>query len=476
MKFNRMCSFVLTFLATARGTGTVLYSKMAANGGEICVKDVMVPLRLLTSIEQTKCANLLEVKGKNSFDELLKQKLLLLQNMLANDTRLPGLEDIKNYLAECFILKSCVLSSEYEIDDRNRPEGDEILNQKVRKQEDVNLQKSKEKTSVVINGVTTKSHSVRWTFAQVCLRMISYLREVLQCSKNTERVGKAASMDLFSVNDQKVVATVVQFVVVLGICPNLLPGVGIPIERRSGFSHVLSQDSVENSVRCPKCLYQFTITLVKCLGQPSLSMLILSRHLGDILSSLLQLAYSCEMRSGENDVKDTSFSECQTTELWERTEFYMHNNLHTSALADSDKACYRSHKEGVCVGNVLISPVEWEECAKALQNIVDNMYQPLVVRELLFLQGGMSGQKPHAKKTTLKGRTPEKLQENLPSVSQESKSPSRTPPWMKEVCGHLLSKCLMKKSGIQNILRGVLESASGKVMWLIALTCQLVLK
>ena len=46
--------------------------------------------------------------------------------------------------------------------------------------------------------------------------------------------------DSLGVHDQKTVLTAIQFVVILGICPNLVSGVGLPVEMRSGFAAALN--------------------------------------------------------------------------------------------------------------------------------------------------------------------------------------------------------------------------------------------
>ena len=46
--------------------------------------------------------------------------------------------------------------------------------------------------------------------------------------------------DSLGVHNQKTALTAIQFVVILGICPNLVSGVGLPVEMRSGFAAALN--------------------------------------------------------------------------------------------------------------------------------------------------------------------------------------------------------------------------------------------
>ena len=415
-------------------------SKMAA---KTSLKEVMVVLRLLANTEQKKCPESLETKRKNTFDELLKQNVFLVQEALSNDASLQGLRevvDMERYFAADCVCKSSDLSTESESIERNSCGEDRLSN----------LDEPEQGHVTSLNNSTKKdTQNVKWTFCRDCLRMLSCLRETLQGRKCQKNDGKAAPMDLLSISDQKVVAIVIQLVVVLGICANLLPGVGIPIEQRSEFSHILRSNSEDASPRCPKCLFEFTMTLVKSLGEPTLSMLILSRHLSDVLLSLLQLVHAPEMCFDKSDEKNSGENP-KAVKSTERAGFFTCKHLQTLDKFESHGVCDRCHTLVGCDGGILISATEREECAKALGNIVDKMYQPLVVRELLFLQGSMmGGEKIGLQKST--------------DVNLKEKSMSRTPQWLKEVCGHLLSKCLMKKNGVQNVLRGVLEGASGKL-------------
>lgn len=141
--------------------------------------------------------------------------------------------------------------------------------------------------------------SIRWTFVEICLYLLQKLKEILQeialdSTKESElkelHQNPKLSADALSVNDQKTVLTCVQFVVSLGIYPNLLPGVGVPVEKRSGFFELI-KGTGENS-RSDVHLFECLAVLLDCIKHPSLGTVILSRHLGDMLTGLIQVYYS----------------------------------------------------------------------------------------------------------------------------------------------------------------------------------------
>ncbi|XP_050834941.1 transport and Golgi organization protein 6 homolog [Serinus canaria] len=79
-----------------------------------------------------------------------------------------------------------------------------------------------------------------------------------------------------------------------------------------------------------------------------------------------------------------------------------------------------------------VSEAERAQCREALRDILDRVYQPLAVQELLVLQG------------------------------QPKQVPAgAAPAWLRRLCGHLLSERLLRPSGVQAVVRGVLEGTDG---------------
>ncbi|XP_066413442.1 transport and Golgi organization protein 6 homolog [Molothrus aeneus] len=79
-----------------------------------------------------------------------------------------------------------------------------------------------------------------------------------------------------------------------------------------------------------------------------------------------------------------------------------------------------------------VSDAERAQCREALGDILDRVYQPLAVQELLVLQG-----------------------------QPKQRCPGAAPGWLRRLCGHLLSERLLRPSGVQAVVRGVLEATDG---------------
>uniref|UniRef100_A0A8C3NNY4 Transport and golgi organization 6 homolog n=1 Tax=Cyanoderma ruficeps TaxID=181631 RepID=A0A8C3NNY4_9PASS len=81
-----------------------------------------------------------------------------------------------------------------------------------------------------------------------------------------------------------------------------------------------------------------------------------------------------------------------------------------------------------------VSEAERAQCREALRDILDRVYQPLAVQELLILQG---------------------------QPKQRSPSAGAALAWLRRLCGHLLSERLLRPGGVQAVVRGVLEGTDG---------------
>ncbi|XP_042707981.2 transport and Golgi organization protein 6 homolog isoform X2 [Chrysemys picta bellii] len=251
------------------------------------------------------------------------------------------------------------------------------------------------------------STDVTWSFTcQVLLLLLSLkkcmilLAAAYHPAKPNPRTAEAApalSPDTLSISQQKTVQSALQFVITLGLCPYLLPGVGIPLKHRTEFSAVV-QDVVSPNA-APSALHRLHASctaLLQIAEHPSLGNLILTRHLGDLIAGLCQLGFCPTKGKGE-----------QARPLEQ-----------LKGLTEEQ----RTH------------------CREALKSVLDRVYQPLVVRELLVLQGGSK--------------------KGLQSPAQEVKQPlAQAPSWLRRLCGQLLSERLMRPSGVQAVVRGIMEGA-----------------
>lgn len=219
---------------------------------------------------------------------------------------------------------------------------------------------------------TQQDHcDVRWTFTKCLLRLLLLLKQSLDISvqqykelvKNSEQtcrpkggqdhVAPPMSPDTLSFSQQKVILTAVQFVVCLGLCPSLKPGVGTPVDQRSEFGQyiVTGSMSLSNSVRLQRLVTCVKI-LLECIRQPTLGNIILSRHLADVLAALLQLCYGGT--HAPESVKSTDNASAVSK-----------NQESSQDLSLEEKTFVREQ----------------------LGQLIQNVYQPMLVRELLILQG-----------------------------------------------------------------------------------------
>ncbi|XP_067392829.1 transport and Golgi organization protein 6 homolog [Emydura macquarii macquarii] len=251
------------------------------------------------------------------------------------------------------------------------------------------------------------STDVTWSFTSQVLLLLLCLKKCMillaaayhpaKPNPRTAEAAPALSPDTLSVSQQKTVQSALQFVITLGLCPYLLPGVGIPLKHRTEFSavvqDVVSPDAAPSAMHR---LYASCTALLQIAEHPSLGNLLLTCHLGDLIAGLCQLGFCPTKGKGE-----------QARPLEE-----------LKGLTEEK----RTH------------------CREALQSVLDRVYQPLVVRELLVLQGGSK--------------------QGLHSPGQEVKQLlPQAPAWLRRLCGHLLSERLMRPSGVQVVVRGILEGA-----------------
>ncbi|XP_042336576.1 transport and Golgi organization protein 6 homolog [Sceloporus undulatus] len=273
------------------------------------------------------------------------------------------------------------------------------------------LQRLRTQTSHQVPWLPSCSE-VTWSFTRhvllllLCLkRCMVLLAAAYNPTPSNSKAPEAApplSPDTLSIAQEKTVQAALQCVVTFGLCPYLLPGIGLPLRHRTEFSAL-----VEEAVS-PGCLpsamgklYATCTGLVEVAQHPSLGSLVLTRHLGDLLAGLCQLGFCPARRKGEEAKPER--------ELMGLTE------------------------------------EERNSCREALRGLLDRVYQPLVVRELLILQGG-SRQGSHSRE-------------------HDRECPlAPAPAWLRRLSGQLLSERLLRPGGVQAVVRGVLEGAGAGAM------------
>uniref|UniRef100_H3AEV0 Transport and golgi organization 6 homolog n=1 Tax=Latimeria chalumnae TaxID=7897 RepID=H3AEV0_LATCH len=247
-----------------------------------------------------------------------------------------------------------------------------------------------------------KSEDVMWNFVSevlvtlLCLKQgMIHLVAAFCPSKPNLRTPEAAPPlppDTLSISQQKTVQSALQFVVTLGLCPYLSSGVGIPLKRRSAFGAMVegavSRDLPPSGTHR---LYVSCSVLLDVAQHPSLGNLVLTLHLGDIIAGLCQLGYSPKMTKAKL-IKPQ-----------------------TDRLSEEERA----------------------SCKQLLRDVLDRVYQPIVIRELLILQGGPKQKKEGVRSELL----------------------VQAPAWLRRLCGQLLSERLMKPKGVHAVVRAILEGA-----------------
>ncbi|XP_048079517.1 hyaluronan synthase 3 isoform X1 [Ursus arctos] len=244
------------------------------------------------------------------------------------------------------------------------------------------------------------SVDVTWSFSSQALLLLLCLKETMihlaadfspgKPNLRTPEAAPALSPDTLSISQQKTVQSALQFVVTLGVCPYLMPGVGVPLRCRTEFGAVV-QDVVCLDVppHATRRLYSSCKVLLNVAHHTSLGSLIFCRHFGDLAAGLCQLGFCPTKRKPLNPEEEV--------------------------LTEEERTLSR----------------------EALRDILDQVYQPLAVRELLILQGGPP----------------------QPCTDEKTQVRYRAPAWLRRLCGQLLSERLMRPSGVQAVVRGILEGA-----------------
>ncbi|KAK2702613.1 transport and Golgi organization protein 6 homolog [Artemia franciscana] len=236
--------------------------------------------------------------------------------------------------------------------------------------------------------------SVDPRFSYVCSAIISLLRLHAEITELTSKFNSGlvtpvlAPPCIISASQRDKIIKLVQYVIALEVLPNLLPGVGIPLKKRSEYAHeLLDQASASNVSDVEKYdrLSFTTRALLKIASDPNLGCLIYSTSLPDILAALLQLCYA---PIKEPDPKSTC-------------------TLVTPVLYSRFMA-------------------ERREFKSQLDHLIATVYRPPLIKSLLLLQGA-----------------PKNL-DTLPKVGPLVIAPV----WLRAVCAEKLTSCLMQYNGI----------------------------
>ncbi|XP_065704673.1 transport and Golgi organization protein 6 homolog [Patagioenas fasciata] len=224
-----------------------------------------------------------------------------------------------------------------------------------------------------------------WTTACQLLALLLCLKErlaALAAAPAARGAGSGAapppSADTLSVAQGRAVGRALRAAVGLGLLPYLPPGVG----QRPGSPAPPPGPPAARGAR----LHAAAAALTELAQHPALGGPLLARHLGLLLAGLCVLGHG---------------------------------------------------PPALCEG---VSEAERVRCQETLRHVLDRVYPPLAVRELLMLQG---------------------RHKQSPPAPGEGTKLARAPAWLRRLCGQLLSERLLRPSGVQAVVRGVMEGTGG---------------
>lgn len=159
------------------------------------------------------------------------------------------------------------------------------------------------------------TEDLTWNFVQECLLLLlclarhlsrlveAFNRESCHAARNLRAPEAAPPLppDVLSVAQQKTLGTVLQFLVTLGLCPYLVPGVGVSLTLRSAFG-VAVEHAVRRDVAppCERRLLITTTVFLEVAVLSSLATMVFTRHLCDLMAALCQLGYRPHRPEGDS--------------------------------------------------------------------------------------------------------------------------------------------------------------------------------
>ncbi|XP_056242290.1 transport and Golgi organization protein 6 homolog [Seriola aureovittata] len=271
------------------------------------------------------------------------------------------------------------------------------------------VRRLREEVVVEAEWFSSDTEDATWGFVQECLLLLLTLARRLSndlelfkqtyapsaAKQHTPEMAPPLPPDVLSVTQLKTLGAALQFVVSLGLCPYLAPGVGVPLGCRSAFGAMVEKLVRGGEVSAEgRRLLVTTNVLLKLAELSSLATLVFTQHLGDVMAALCQLGYQPHRTerggSEEEKMQKLSAEECRT-------------------------------------------------CKEALRSLLGKVYQPIVIKELLILQGAPRQSGGSSSRAAL----------------------GSAPAWLRRLCGQLLSERLMQPNGVRAVVRAILEGGTG---------------
>ena len=267
---------------------------------------------------------------------------------------------------------------------------------------------------------------VTWYFTSMCLCLLEALKTCLDQLLVTDSTQPSRKLqypklppNILSIQQQKIVQAVGQFIVMLGLSSYLLSGVGVSLKQRTRSPDVLTtlkqlqQATHMSNQQRTWHLYKCCSVLVQCIDQPSLRASIFPTHLIDVITALLQICY------GPLDNHDM----LPSNSLPNTTTFTSPSDIKSTMVTNSNHTrC--------------INEEEREMSSEMLESLLDKMYPPLVISQLLTLH----------------------------SIARTATDNNFE--WAVKGCGRLLSWRLMKPHGVQALIEATFSTVRGTMITL----------
>jgi len=259
-------------------------------------------------------------------------------------------------------------------------------------------------------GITLGS-DLYFDYVRCCVNALINLKFELAKSANNEPSPSNAGpgtpkpeADMLSIGQQRNVSALVEMVLALGVLPNLLPGVGISVEKRSVFLQTILKTMPERQILERYKQLVFSIeSLLELARYKKFNTLIVTKHLGDVLGCLMQVAHAPLMKPKADDEEVVKQEEGNSEIKVKEEAFVMTHELFDRLSEDQER--FKSE----------------------LDKIIEKTYQPLIVKYLLILQSN-------------------------------SKNPNtKCPKWFSKTVSNLLSARLVLPDGVLHVVRGVMD-------------------
>eukprot|EP00795_Rhopilema_esculentum_P008008 gene8008-13916_t len=247
--------------------------------------------------------------------------------------------------------------------------------------------------------VDAYTQDFRKFFTIACLQILVQIHEAV--TKTLSILGESnhnnAPLIVLGANDKKLIMTACQLVACFGVYANLKPGVCAPSSERSQY-WVLLEEGKQNDTIDEAFLLICIKGMCQLIRNAEFGQLIIGKSLVEIFGALIQIGFKVKPQSQQDP------------------------NFCRKDIAD---------KKGLkSFLNVCKHQRDW--CKSMLRDLLDSVYQPLAVRNLLILQGFRKSHHPNP---------------NSPS----------TPKWLQKICSKLLSQKLMEDNGLQVMLHALFD-------------------